>query len=106
MDGCEEHRNELILYLYGELEGADLEWIESHLESCERCANELEELKSTRESIKGKEEAGDVAEEVAARLKALARESIEDRVRVDSGEAIITEHRFGGRRGQPGGHLR
>ncbi|HET8563064.1 MAG TPA: zf-HC2 domain-containing protein [Candidatus Binatia bacterium] len=43
---CKDFEQDLVLYYYGELSGADRSKIEAHSESCERCRLYLKELAS------------------------------------------------------------
>ena len=53
---CDEHREQLMAYLDGELGDAEAEEVRSHLEECETCRDDLEkfrrDLEKARQSIR------------------------------------------------------
>jgi len=50
MKECKKHRENLVAFLYGELQKEDRVLLDSHLNACRQCRNELDELKQV---IKG-----------------------------------------------------
>ncbi|MCY4662275.1 MAG: zf-HC2 domain-containing protein [Acidobacteria bacterium] len=46
-----DRREDLVAYLYGECEAEERERIEAHLAACERCAAEVDALRSVRRSL-------------------------------------------------------
>jgi len=74
MDGCEEHRDKLILYIYGELEGAEKADFEVHLENCEGCARELAGLAPVHEALTAAAPSDTASGELAAEIRRHARQ--------------------------------
>jgi hypothetical protein len=50
MNDCKKTRRNLVVFLYGELDGIDKEHLEAHLETCQECREELLRFKEVYEA--------------------------------------------------------
>lgn len=75
MKSCDEYTEEIILYIYGELEGEAKSALEQHIRGCKACAAELEELSGAHAAAAESKPVPAISLETSERIKWNARKT-------------------------------